>query len=67
MRSALILIYSLLFSMYMNGQKKTADEEISAQDKILLQKFWKDFTNAVIRNDKAKIETLCAVAPVLVM
>lgn len=59
MRSILLVIYCLLFSVCMHGQKRTVDEEISSQDKILLQKFWKDFTNAVIKNDKTKLETLC--------
>lgn len=59
MRSILIIISGLLFSVCMHGQKRTADEEISSQDKILLEKFWKNFTDAVTRNDKEKIKTLC--------
>jgi hypothetical protein len=43
----------------MHGQKRTADEEISSQDKILLAKFWKNFTNAVTRSDKDKLAKLC--------
>ncbi|WP_347217790.1 hypothetical protein [Chryseobacterium sp.] len=59
MRSILTLISCLLFSVSIYGQKNKSDDEISAQDKILLQKFWKDFTDAVTRNDKEKIKTLC--------
>ncbi|MEJ5105753.1 hypothetical protein [Chryseobacterium sp. MYb328] len=59
MRSILILISCLLFSVSIYGQKNKSDDEISTQDKILLQKFWRDFTDAVTRNDKEKIKTLC--------
>ncbi|MGE8554214.1 MAG: hypothetical protein ACN6OB_09845 [Chryseobacterium jejuense] len=55
MRSILILLCGFLFSVYAQGQTGNADNEISAQDKILLQEFWKDFTDAVTRNDKAKL------------
>lgn len=59
MKSILAVLCVLLFPGLICGQAKNCDEKISAQDKILLQKFWKDFTNAVIRNDKATLETLC--------
>lgn len=59
MRSILILLCVLLFSVSICGQTNNSDNEISAQDKILLQKFWKDFTDAVNKNDKKKLETLC--------
>ncbi|UHO39246.1 hypothetical protein H5J24_03740 [Chryseobacterium capnotolerans] len=58
MKNLLVLILFFLFSVSICGQKKS-DDEISAQDKILLQKFWTDFTDAVTRNDKGKIKTLC--------
>ncbi|MDM1555580.1 hypothetical protein PYS58_09735 [Chryseobacterium indologenes] len=59
MKSILVVINILLFSVSIYGQAKDPDEKISTQDKIILQKFWKVFTDAVIRNDKAKLETLC--------
>ncbi|WP_250254956.1 hypothetical protein [Chryseobacterium sp. Marseille-Q3244] len=59
MKSILIVLLGFLFSVSIYGHKNRSDDEISAQDKILLQKFWRDFTDAVTRNDKEKIKTLC--------
>lgn len=59
MRSILFLLCGLLFSVHVHGQKGNSDSEISTQDRILLQTFWKDFTNAIIRNDKDEIAKLC--------
>ncbi|BAP32956.1 FAD-dependent pyridine nucleotide-disulphide oxidoreductase [Chryseobacterium sp. StRB126] len=59
MKSIPALLCGLLFSVSIHGQAGNSAHGISTQDKILLQEFWKDFADAVIRNDKAKLETLC--------
>lgn len=59
MKSILVVLCSIVFSVFTNGQTDNSEHKISAQDQILLQKFWNDFTDAVTKNNKEKIKTLC--------
>lgn len=58
MRSILTIAIGLLFSFHIHGQKINAYNGIPSQDKILLQDFWKRFTEAVKNKDKTKLATL---------
>ena len=54
----LLLILGLLTASFSFGQQK-CDSSILRADKILLQKFWTDFKDAVNNKDKVKLASLC--------
>jgi hypothetical protein len=59
MSSILTITFGLLFSLSSYGQDANLDRAISFQDSILLRNFWTDFANAIEKNDKDKLATLC--------
>ncbi len=59
MSRILTIAFGFLFSFSSYGQEVSIDRTISLQDSILLRNFWIDFTNAINKNDKDKLATLC--------
>jgi hypothetical protein len=55
----IILILVLFLTTNAFGQTQKKEKEITKTEKILLQKFWKEFKTSLDNNDKKKLATIC--------